>query len=168
MSEHQREMEFLRPLIALDDSDERRKLEERIAQVHCDERCVQRAVSLMALFIALGAAAFGYVAVLQDNFPYGKEQFVLNIICELGLASVVCLLVFVSLLASYRKKLSRLREGCRRVVARLVESHVRKPHITALQRSNREAAERELAQGAVEVNAPSGRVDSSSAAVLTV
>ena len=48
MSEHEKDLAFLRQCIFYDDTDERRKLEERIAQVKRDERCVQRAAWLMA------------------------------------------------------------------------------------------------------------------------
>ena len=46
MSEHQTETAFLRHILLYDDGDERRKLEESIAQVQPDMRCVQRVASV--------------------------------------------------------------------------------------------------------------------------
>jgi len=126
MNEHQRQTAFLRHLIALDDTDERRKLDEGIAQVQRDGRCVKRATALMALLTALGAVGLGYGVVLQENFPYGKSRFFLNLLCALGLAAVICLLFFGALLMVYRRKLNGLREDCRRLVLTVLESRLGK------------------------------------------
>src|SRR6266850_332477 len=130
MSEHPTEPGFQTHSIVFDDADPRRKLEERIAQIQRDEGCVQRAASMMALFVVLGAVGFGYGAVLEKNFPYGQSSFVINLICELGLAALISLVAFVSLLLSYRNKLHHLREECRGLVTRLLESHLGQPRPT--------------------------------------
>jgi len=132
MSEHPTETGFQTHSIVFDDADPRRKLEERIAQVQRDEGCVQRAASLMALFVVLGAVGFGYGAVLEQNFPYGQSSFVIKLICELGLAALISLVAFVGLLLSYRNKLNLLREECRGLVTKLLESHLGQPHIKPL------------------------------------
>jgi len=129
MNEHQRHTEFLREIIRYDDTEERHKLEGRIAEVKRDDRCVKRAARFMALFVALSVAGVGYGAVLQDNFPYGKFGFLVRFTCELGLAAVICLAVFMTLLAVYRVRLNRLRDECRRVVNRILESQLGKPHV---------------------------------------
>ena len=132
MNEHQRQTAFLRHLIALDNTDERRKLDEGIAQVQRDGRCVKRAAALMALLTALGVVGLGYGVVLQENFPYGKSQLVINIIATLGLASLISLMGFVGLLVPYRKELNALREQCRRLSAELLESRLGKPSASSL------------------------------------
>jgi hypothetical protein len=132
MSEHEKDLAFLRQCIRYDDAAERCKLEERIAQVQRDDRCVRRAVSLTALLIALGAAGLAYGAVLQDNFPYGKSQLVIKLLCELELAALISLAVFAGLLMAYRKELNRLREQCRRLAAKLLESRLGKPRAAPL------------------------------------
>lgn len=128
MSEHEKDLAFLRQCIFYADADERHKLEERIAQVKRDERCVQRAAWLMALFTALIAAGLAYGAVLQENFPYEQSRFVIKLICELGLASLICLVAFMGLLMAYRRELNRLREECRRLATKLLENRLGKPH----------------------------------------
>ena len=132
MSEHRTETGFQTHSIVFDDGDPRRKLEERIAQVQRDEGCVQRAASLMALFVVLGAVGFGYGAVLEENFPYGQSSFVIKLICEIGLAALISLVAFVGLLLSYRNKLNRLREECRGLVTKILESHLGQHRLTPL------------------------------------
>ena len=159
MSEHKKETSFLRHILVFDDTDERRKLEEEMAQIRRDERCVQRAASLMALFTALGAVGLAYGVVLQENFPYGTSRFVIKLICELGLASLISLVVFVGLSMAYRKKLNRLREECLRLVTKLPKSHLGTPHITLLRGSHLGAGDRQVDQGAVKVNGSRDHLD---------
>jgi hypothetical protein len=129
MNEHQRHTEFLRDMIRYGDTDERHKLEGRIAEVQRDARCVKRAAWLMGLFAALGAAGLGYGAALQENFPYGEFGFVARVLCEIGVAAMICLAVFVGLLAVYRTRLNRLREECRQLINKILESQLGKPHV---------------------------------------
>ena len=127
VSDHERDMAFLRHCIRYDDSAKRHQLEERIAQVQRNDRCVRRAVWLMTLLTALSGAGLAYSAVLQENFPYGKSSFVIRVLCEVGLASLISLVAFVGLLMAYRMELNRLREQCRRLATTLLESRLGKP-----------------------------------------
>ena len=70
MSEHETETAFLRHIILYDDSDKRRKLEENIAQVRQDVRCVQRVASVTALFPLLAIAGIAYGVILHDEFSF--------------------------------------------------------------------------------------------------
>lgn len=139
MSEHQRETAFLRRCILYDESAARQELEEGITQIQRDARCVQRAVWLMALLTALAVDGLCYAAVLADNFPYNKPQFIINIICALGVGSLICLVVFVGLGMVYRRRLDQRRKDCRQLVTRLLESRLGKAVTTPLQdmRDNR-------------------------------
>ena len=150
MSEHHRDTAFLRDIIRYDESDERRKLEKNIAQVQRDERCVQRLALVISLVPGLAIAGIAYGALLQRNFPYGLSEHVIRVFCELVLASLICLGGFAGLLAVYRWKLNRLRNECRQLVMRLLESHLGKPHLETLPRSQRASEEREAFHGAVE------------------
>jgi hypothetical protein len=49
MSEHRREMAFLRGAMLYQEGDEHRKLENSIAEIQHDERCVHRMAWAMAL-----------------------------------------------------------------------------------------------------------------------
>ena len=126
MSESKSETAFLRQIILLEDSDEGRELDQRIAQVQREQGCVNRAAALMALLTALGMAALGYGVFLHDNFFY-ELTFVLKPICEFGLASLICLLAFLFLSFTRERKLKALRAQCRRLATRVMDSRLRKP-----------------------------------------
>ena len=130
MSEH-RETAFLRQCILYDESAERHQLEAKIIQAERDERCVRRAVWLMALFAALAMAGLGYGVVFLENPPQNMSQFItpfiIRLLCALGVGSLVCMLAFMGLGAVYRNELELRREECRRLATKLLESRLGKP-----------------------------------------
>jgi len=142
MGDHEKHTEFLRQCILYDESTRRQELHERITRVQRDARCVRRAVWLMAMLIALVVAGLSYEVLLVDNFPYNLPQLFINLVCALGIGSLICLLTFMGLGMIYRSKLDQQREECRQLVARLLESRLGKPVTTPLQ-DNR-AGEEEL------------------------
>ncbi|MEW6302083.1 MAG: hypothetical protein AB1705_01335 [Verrucomicrobiota bacterium] len=125
INEYQRQTAFLRECIHFEDSEECHQLEERMTQAQRNERCLRRAMVLMAWLTMLAAAGLGYAAVLQGDLLHGVSrltQLVLRVLCPLGVGSLVCLLVFTGVWASYRRELNRLREECRRQVMKLLET----------------------------------------------
>jgi hypothetical protein len=124
MSEHQKHTEFLRQSVLYEESDERRELEKGLTQVQREARCVRRAVWLMATLIALVLACLGYATIFVNNFPDEAPQFLVNLICALGLGSLISLLAFVGLDVVYRMKLNQRREECRQRVASLLKSRL--------------------------------------------
>jgi hypothetical protein len=162
MSERQRGTSFLKCIIRHDESDEGHRLEKSIAQIQRGERCVRRFASVMALFPLLAIAGVAYGTMLQNNFPYDGFHPVIRVLCQLGLASLICLAALAGLLMGYRKKLKRLREECRQLASSLLESHLDKPHIGPLPRSHRGSEEHEAFQDAGEVSAYHGSLDSPS------
>lgn len=162
MSEHQIETAFLRSLILYADSDESLKLKDGIAQVQHDEHCVRRWAWAMTLLLTLGLVGVGYRALLQEHFSYHLPHHLINGLCALVLASVVCLMAFAVLLTVYRRRLNRLRKECRRLVTNLLELHLGKPRISTLARSRREPDNREAVQDAVEISSDPGSLGSPS------
>ena len=130
MSDHEKHTEFLRQCILYDESARRQELDAGIIQIQRDERCLRRAVWLMAGLTLLAVAGLAYGAVLADNFPYNTPQFIIDIICALGAGSLISLLFFVGLGMVYRSKLDQRREECRQIVMRLLESRLGKPVTT--------------------------------------
>ena len=135
MSEHQRNTEFLRRCLHYDDTPERQQLEERLAQVQQDERCLRRAVGLMVVLIALGIAGLGYSAIFLEDYPRNVSRFMTQLVskasCALALGSLIGLVTFVALGARYRKELDECREKCRRLALKLLESRLGKPGISS-------------------------------------
>jgi hypothetical protein len=127
MSEHQKHTEFLRHCLRYGESTEHQALEKEITRIQRDERCVQRAVWLMAILTAFAVAGLGYPVILVENFPSNVPQFTLNLVCALGVASLICLLAFVGLGMAYRRKLDHRREECRQLVTKLLASRLGKP-----------------------------------------
>jgi hypothetical protein len=132
-SEHERETAFLRRCIRYDLSFTGRQLDERIAQVQRDERCLRRASRLMALMAGVAAAGLGYAA-LFTSLP------VIKMFCAIGIGSLICLVSFTGAGFVYRKELNRRREECRKLVTNLLESHLGGPQ---LKLRNGELKERE-------------------------
>jgi hypothetical protein len=151
MSEHQRETEFLRHLIGYGDTEERRELDKKLAQLQRDQRCVERAASWAVLGTALAVALLAYPAILQENFPHTPYESVIKVICVLGLASLICLVCFVGLLMVYRNKLNRLQEEGRQLIKKLLALRLGQPHIVTGQRSPEGSADGEDAPGAAEL-----------------
>lgn len=160
MSEHQNEMAFLRHLLVYDNTEERHTLEERIAQVQRDERSVVRAAWLMALFTVLAATGLAYGAIVEENFPYNESQFVVRVSCNLGLASLMCLVAYAGLLTVHRKKLNRLREECRQLITRLLKSHLGDAHPQTSRDGHPESGDRPVDPSAAEVRGSPGPLDS--------
>jgi len=148
MSSHQIETAFLRRIILYDDGEEHRELETSIERVQRHQRCVQRVTYVLAPFPMLAIAGVFYAEILQETFAYNGFGIGLRLLCELGLASLVCLVGLVGLLAVYRLKLNRLRKECFQLVVRLLESHLGKPHISTLPGSHRGVDGREALQAA--------------------
>ena len=138
MSEHQKQTAFLRQCLLYDDTAECHELEESITQLQRNERCVRRAVRLMALLIAFSMAGLCCSAVIQENDPQSMSKLVTQlagkVFCALGLGSLICLVAFSGLGVVHRNQLDQRREDCRRLAAKLLESRLGKP------RANEETA----------------------------
>jgi hypothetical protein len=131
MSEHEKQTAFLRQCLLYDDSGERHELEESITQLQRNERCVRRAVLLMALLVALATAGLCYSVVVPKDDPHNLSQLVTRFsskfFCALGLGSMICLVAFTGFGMVHRNKLDQRREECRRLAAKLLESRLGKP-----------------------------------------
>jgi hypothetical protein len=151
MNAHPGETSFLTHIIGYDGSDEHLTPEKSIAQVQRNKRCVKRFAALIALFPLLAITGLGFEAMLQKNFPYDGPHPVLRVLCEMGLASVICLVAFAGLLMGYRKKLNRLRDQCSPLATRLLEPRWDTPDIATLPGSHPGSDVPGAIEGAAEV-----------------
>ena len=111
MSDHHKQTEFLKHCLRYDESARRKELEQQIARIQRDERCVRRAVWLMAVLTALAVTGLAYPAILLANFPYSVPQSIVNGVCALGVASLISLMAFVVLSMVYRRNAGPAARG---------------------------------------------------------
>ena len=128
MSERERETAFLRQFLVHDNSAERHLLEERITQAQRDERCVGRAVMLMAVLTMVAVAGLCYAALFLTETPQNMFQFItpltIKVWCALGVGSFICMVAFGGLRVVYRKELEQRRDECRRLATKLFEARL--------------------------------------------
>ncbi len=127
MNEHEKQTAFLRQCLDYAESEERQELEEGIAQSLRDDRCLCRAMWLVALLMALVLVGLGYAAVLLEDFLRKVPPLVITFVSALGLAALLSLLFFAGLRVGYRCKLNVRREKCRRLALKLLESRLGSP-----------------------------------------
>ena len=109
MNDHHKQTEFLKRCLRYEESARHQELEQQITRIQRDESCVRNAVWLMAVLTALAIAGLGYPAILLANFPYSAPQTIVDLVCVLGVASLVSLVAFVILGMVYRKMLDKRR-----------------------------------------------------------
>jgi len=126
-NEHHKEMSFLNHLMLYGETDERQVMGEKLAGAERNERCARRAVWLMVVFTTMAVLGLGYAVLLLDEFTPNTARFVTRTFGAIGLASLVSLLAFVGFWLVSRGKLDDQREGCRRLVTKIVESRLGKP-----------------------------------------
>ena len=127
MSNHQSETAFLRHCLRYEGSTEHQALDEKIAQIQRDERCVRGAAWLMALLTAMAIAGLCYSAVFVADFPPGKSHFTVKVFGALGLASLISFVAFAGVWGVRRKKLDQHREECRRLATKFMEARFSPP-----------------------------------------
>jgi len=158
MSEHQKDTAFLTQLISYDETDERRNLAEHIARLQRDERCVRRAIWLMLLVTALALAGIGYGAVFRLH-PMNLEQFAtqsgIKMLSALALGSLICVITFLGLGASYRSELAKRRDECRRLAAKFLEARFGAPQADSIpERTQRRIESKAFGQALAETTPP--------------
>jgi hypothetical protein len=132
MSKCQRETQALSARVPFDESARRQELEQEIAQIQRNARCVQRAAGLMTGLTALAVAGLGYPSILLEHFPYRVPPFIMHLIYALSAGSLISLFVFAGLGRLYRKKLDRRKDACRPLADRQVEYTVSQPERASL------------------------------------
>lgn len=118
MSERQKQSEFLKALILEADTQEHRRLQEKITEAERDERCVNRAMRIVAVVAVLAVCGIGYLAVLLPDFFEDSSHILIRSCCALALGSLICFFVFFGLWIWHRALVNRaLEEGRRCILA---------------------------------------------------
>jgi hypothetical protein len=122
MSEHRKQAAFLKGLMMYEDTEENRILTERLTHAEKNEHCLLCACRLVGLIAMLGLAGLGYSSVLLPQFFDSSTHLVVHLCGAVGLGSLLCLVVFLSLWLWYRKAVNRIHDQCRKVITRMLES----------------------------------------------
>jgi hypothetical protein len=125
MNEYRRQSDFLKHLLAMDDSPSSRTLHERLVVAERNERCLFGSCRLVALIGVVGILGFGYTAVLLPEFFNNSTHVLIRLFSALGLGSAICLIVFAGVWLWYRATADRVREDCRLLIVRMLAARLR-------------------------------------------
>jgi len=117
--------DFIRALILHGDSAERDALLERMAKAEQDEHSSRCALILVIVLSIVSLSAVCYGAVLLPDFFSGTTHRAIKFFCMLGLASIICSVVFTGCWLWYRGVLNRLHRDSRRFLLGILESQSR-------------------------------------------
>jgi putative copper export protein len=116
----QQQNDILVRCIHQDSSGELHRGEEQITQAERQERCLRRAVWLMALVTALAAAGLGYSFILLYELPPYQTRIINHLLTVVGLAALISFLAFGAFWILCRHRLAARREEVRRLVMKLL------------------------------------------------
>jgi hypothetical protein len=116
----QKQNDILARCIHCDSSGELHRGEEQITNAEREERCLRRAMWLMALLTALAAVGLGYSVILLYELPPYQTRIINHVLVVVGLASLISLLAFGAFWIQCRHRLSVRREEVRRLVMKLL------------------------------------------------
>ena len=124
--EHQQRIEnaSLAECIRRDASGEIHKHHENIAQLEKDERCLRRAVVIMAALAGFALVGAGHSFILLDDVSTAQMRTVLHLFAVLGVASGISLIAFATLWIGRRYQLGDQRDYGRRLSMKLLATRL--------------------------------------------
>ena len=125
MSERQKATEFLKTLIQCDDSDQGRRLQDRILRAEKEEKSVRCAIFMVGLAMLVSLSGLCYSAVFVPQIRHYSSNFATKFFCALGLGSLICFLVFLGCWLWYRAMSNRVFADCRRFLRVVFESRLK-------------------------------------------
>jgi hypothetical protein len=120
MSEYQKQVAFLKSLMAYDDNAEHRALCERLTVLERNERSLLCACRLVGIIALMAMAGIGYSAVLLPEFFDNATHLILRFFTALALGSLICFAAFLGVWFWYRSARNRIHDDCRTSVTRMV------------------------------------------------
>src|SRR6185437_6805617 len=98
---------------------------------------------------AVHPGGLGWLGLYRNSgrkLSYDQSPTVITILCDMGLASLICLAGFAVLLVVYRIRLNGLREECRHSVKSLIEFQLNKSRVMAPGHDRSDPADAEIAR----------------------
>jgi len=128
MIKRKSQTDFIRALILHGDSAERDSLLQRMGKAEHDEHSSRCALILVIVLSVVSVSAVCYGAVLLPDFFHGGSNHVIKFFCGLGLASMICSVVFSGCWLWYRSILNRLHRESRRFLLGILETQSKPGH----------------------------------------
>ena len=118
LTDYNKETAFLTEILFYDQSCESKHMDERIARAHREHACVRNA--------ACTAAAFALLTLIFSRTDFFQTESKLRLwaLSVVGLAAIICLVAFLCILVVYRVRLARLRDECRSLIKKLLETRL--------------------------------------------
>ena len=116
MSERQKQIQFLKTLMCREESRECQLIRDKIQRAEQEEKCLRRMIFLVIVLMLLSLASLSYQTVFWPEYFRDRSQFLLKISCSLGLASLICFVVFTGHWLWHRLLLNALYNECRQLI----------------------------------------------------
>ncbi len=128
MSERQKQLNFLKWLMEIGNTDLCRDLQQRLQKAEHDELSVRRKICLAIVMGVISIAGFLYIALfVPGSFEYSPPVLV-KLFSVMGLAAVICVGVFFVCFLWYRALVNHVQRESRQVVQALLESRLAQPN----------------------------------------
>jgi hypothetical protein len=126
---HKKPRAFLNALIDLHlDREVHGPLYNQLAKAEGEEKCIHRAVFLMAVLLMLSVAGLGYCALLLPRVFHNPDHLLMRSLFVLGLGALISQVGFLGYLVWHRAiVMTRLHEECRLRVLSLAQSKLEPP-----------------------------------------
>ena len=116
MSECERESELLARCVRDDTSGEIYRQEHKVAQTESEERCLRRAVGIMLALAGFAVVGAGHLLIVFKNLNPYQVNLIFHGFRILGVASILCLIVFGVLWLRRRRELQEERARHRSLI----------------------------------------------------
>lgn len=99
---------------------------DNLTNAEREEKCIRRAVFLVAMVLMLSLAGIGYCALLLPEVLRAPHLFV-RLLIGLGLGSLISLVAFLGRWLWHRSVVSHTRAECQRLILEVAQSQLQAP-----------------------------------------
>ncbi len=126
MTERQKQAEFLKSLIRFGDTQIYGDFPNRLEKAQQAEWTLRRKISSLILLGSLALAGFAYTAVFLPE-AFQSSSWIVKFFSVVGLAAVICLILFMAYWMWYRKIVNGLAAEGRSLVHRILQAKLEFP-----------------------------------------
>ena len=123
----QKDNDILAHCVRCDASGELHRAEEHITHIMGEERCLRRAMWLMAVLVSLAGVGLGYSAILLYKLEPYYTRIIDHVFNVVAVAALLSFVAFTGLWMRCRHRLVARREDVRRLVMKLLADRSANP-----------------------------------------